>query len=81
MKTKVEASNAEKESKLWAFTSTFDDYNEMAIQFGYITLFAAAFPLAPIAALINNVVGNLTQSSFPLFLLFTILLKNFERMR
>jgi anoctamin-10 len=34
----------------------FDDYIEMIIQLGYITLFAAAYPLAPCVALIANLV-------------------------
>ncbi|CAK4096485.1 unnamed protein product [Aphanomyces euteiches] len=36
---------------------TFDDYTEMLIQFGYVSFFSIAFPLAPLLALINNVVS------------------------
>ncbi|CAF1501055.1 unnamed protein product, partial [Didymodactylos carnosus] len=34
----------------------FDEYLEMIIQFGFVTLFVCAFPLAPLFALINNVI-------------------------
>merc|ERR1712224_839373 len=46
----------EEQSRMAPYLSTFDDYNEMAIQFGYVTLFAAAFPIASLASLINNIV-------------------------
>ena len=37
------------------FESTFDEFNEMVIQYGYLALFAPAYSLAPLCALINNV--------------------------
>ena len=33
----------------------FDEYLEIVIQFGFITIFVCAFPLAPLFALINNI--------------------------
>ncbi|KAL3080570.1 hypothetical protein niasHS_013764 [Heterodera schachtii] len=33
----------------------FEEYLEMVIQLGFVTLFVAAFPLAPLFALINNI--------------------------
>ena len=46
----------EDEFYLDVFLSTFDDYNEMVVQFGYLALFAPAFPLAPVLALLNNII-------------------------
>ena len=41
----------------------FDDYLEMVIQFGYITLFASAFPLASALALACNGVERSARTS------------------
>ncbi|XP_065357896.1 uncharacterized protein wwk isoform X2 [Calliphora vicina] len=45
---------AEIESSLYKYDGTFSDHLEMLVQMGYVVLFSAAFPLAGICALINN---------------------------
>eukprot|EP00002_Diphylleia_rotans_P002752 TRINITY_DN1177_c0_g1_i1.p1 TRINITY_DN1177_c0_g1~~TRINITY_DN1177_c0_g1_i1.p1 ORF type:complete len:696 (+),score=177.06 TRINITY_DN1177_c0_g1_i1:52-2139(+) len=55
-------SRYERQALMPAYTTTFDDYNEMIIQYGYVTLFAAAFPLAPLIALLNNIVEIRTDA-------------------
>lgn len=41
---------------------TFNDYNKMVLQFGYVTMFAAAFPCGALCALINNLIEMRTDA-------------------
>eukprot|EP00457_Paulinella_chromatophora_P001268 gb/GEZN01001270.1/.p1 GENE.gb/GEZN01001270.1/~~gb/GEZN01001270.1/.p1 ORF type:complete len:993 (+),score=101.68 gb/GEZN01001270.1/:25-3003(+) len=43
-------------------SGTFADYAELAIQYGYVVLFAPAFPLAAVVALGSNVLENTTDT-------------------
>ncbi|XP_069962838.1 anoctamin-8 isoform X3 [Bactrocera oleae] len=45
---------AEIESTLYKYDGTFSDHLEMLVQMGYVVLFSAAFPLAGLCALVNN---------------------------
>lgn len=38
----------------WGRQGLFHEYLEMVIQYGFITIFVSAFPLAPLFALLNN---------------------------
>jgi DNA topoisomerase IA len=63
-----------KEANLVDYAGTFDEYSEMGttytfhqliyavIQYGFITLFAAAFPLASLLAVINNMIEIRTDA-------------------
>ena len=39
-----------------SYDSPFNDYNELLLQFGFVYLFAAAFPLGALLATINNII-------------------------
>ena len=46
----------EMQARLMPYDGTFADFNDRVIQFGYLVLFAPAFPLAPFLAFVNNVI-------------------------
>lgn len=46
---------AEIESSLYKYDGTFSDHLEMLVQMGYVVLFSAAFPLAGLCAIANNI--------------------------
>ncbi|NXX75942.1 ANO8 protein, partial [Urocolius indicus] len=52
----TQLTQAEVESCMKKYKDTFQDYQEMFIQFGYVVLFSSAFPLAAMCALVNNVI-------------------------
>ena len=56
LQTMVVTSEHEKQSLLMPYDGTFDDFNDRVIQFGYIVLFAPAYPLAPFLAFLNNII-------------------------
>uniref|UniRef100_A0A3Q3WCA1 Anoctamin n=1 Tax=Mola mola TaxID=94237 RepID=A0A3Q3WCA1_MOLML len=53
-KKEVEVSPWEEDYELLVCEGLFSEYLEMVIQFGFITIFVAACPLAPLFALVNN---------------------------
>lgn len=53
---------AEIESTKDEYMSTLDDYLEMFLQFGYVSLFSSVFPTAALWAFINNVIEIRTDA-------------------
>ncbi|XP_061682094.1 anoctamin-8 [Syngnathoides biaculeatus] len=56
VKESTTLTQAEMESCMQTYEDTFQDYQEMFVQFGYVVLFSSAFPLAAMCALINNII-------------------------
>ncbi|XP_054270658.1 anoctamin-1 isoform X2 [Macrosteles quadrilineatus] len=57
---KGRASQWEKDYKLveWGSQALFPEYLEMVLQYGFVTIFVSAFPLAPLFALLNNILES-----------------------
>ncbi|CAG2102368.1 unnamed protein product, partial [Medioppia subpectinata] len=64
-----EISSVELEANMRRYDSTFDDYLELIIQFGYVMLFSSTFPMAAVCALINNII-EIRSDAFKLCVIY-----------
>lgn len=53
---------AEKQFELAECESTFDDYDELVLQYGFVVLFIVALPVTPLFALFNNFLETMLDS-------------------
>jgi len=58
-----------REARMLPYAHTVEDYGELVIQFGFVALFGAAFPLVCLVALVNNYVETRTDA-FKILALF-----------
>lgn len=74
-KLREEMSSIEAQSKLEDYETPLDDYMEIVIDYGYVVMFSAAYPLVPLLALMMNIfeirvdsykLCNLTKRPFPM---------------
>lgn len=61
--------DATKEGKMERYDTTYDDYLEMFIQFGYVVLFSSVYPVAAFWAVVNNIL-EIRADAFKLCLLY-----------
>uniref|UniRef100_A0A8D0HBW5 Anoctamin n=2 Tax=Sphenodon punctatus TaxID=8508 RepID=A0A8D0HBW5_SPHPU len=50
------------EKEMDTFLGTFDDYLELFLQFGYVSLFSCVYPLAAVFAVLNNITENYSDA-------------------
>lgn len=56
-------SAAEREATLGHYEGALSEYDELVMQFGFVTFFVTAFPVAPMLALINNMIEQQVDST------------------
>jgi len=62
-KTEAQETAAEMEFGMSQYESSFSDFDELVLQFGYLTLFVVCFPIAPLVALLANILEGRLDST------------------